>query len=285
MTPLTVTAAELAAAVARYDAEAEPGAVRTPRYRLRYVSWGRGRPLVFVHGMCDDPRSFAMVMAHLAGDFRCVAYHLADGRGDGAVLGNYRHTDHAHDLVALLDHLGLDATDVFGSSYGTTIAQAAAWLYPSRFRRLVLQGGFARRPLIRPERGLARVGRYWPWRMGELILRDRIMRRYEAGAFESAPAEVFEFLIANSGRTPARAAALRSLAIDRLDQRPLLPQIRQPVLMVGGDRDRIVPRRYEAELEAGLPDVRRIEMTPCGHYPQYTHPAATAAAVRGFLAG
>jgi pimeloyl-ACP methyl ester carboxylesterase len=286
MPTFTVTADELKSALARFDAEAVPGSVRTPRYRLRYATWGDGpHTLVLVHGMCDLPRSFAMLMAHLAGGIRCVVYHLADGRGDGATLGPYRHSDFAHDLVALLDHLGVERADVLGSSFGSTIALRTAWLYPDRLRRVVLQGGFPRRPLIRAERGLARVGRFWPWRMGELPIRDRVMRRLEAPAFASAPPEVFEFLIANSGRTPARAAANRALTIDRLDLRPLLPDVRHPVLLVGGDRDAIVPRRYEAELEAGLPDVRRVEFAPCGHYPQYTHPGPMADAVRAFLLG
>jgi pimeloyl-ACP methyl ester carboxylesterase len=55
------------------------------------------------------------------------------------------------------------------------------------------------------------------------------------------------------------------------------------VLMLGGDRDGIVPRWCEAVVEAGLPDVRRVEFGDCGHYPQYTHPAAVAAEVLRFL--
>jgi pimeloyl-ACP methyl ester carboxylesterase len=281
---LTVTAAELTSALARYDAEAVPGSLRTPRYRLRYTTWADGpRTLVIAHGMCDLARSFAVLTAHLAGEFRCVGYEVADGRGDGANLGAYRHSDFAHDLIALLDHLGIERADVLGSSFGSSIAMRTAWLYPDRVRRVVLQGGFARRPLLRIERGLSRVGRYWPWRMGDLPIRDTAMRRLEAEAFASAPPEVFDHLIANSGRTPVRAAARRTLIIDKLDLRPLLPHIRHPVLMVGGDRDRIVPRRYEAEVEAGLPDVRRVEFSPCGHYPQYTHPGPMADAVRRFL--
>ena len=80
-----------------------------------------------------------------------------------------------------------------------------------------------------------------------------------------------------------RASALRTLIIDTLDLRPLLGRVRCPVRMLGGDRDGIVPRRYEAELEAGLPDVLRVEHSNCGHYPQYTHVATVAAEVLNFL--
>jgi pimeloyl-ACP methyl ester carboxylesterase len=286
MGTLTVTAAELHAATDRFAREARWHAVRTPRFRMRYATWGDGpRPLVIVHGLCDRTESFAMLMANLVDHVRCISVELPNGKDDDANLGPYRHADFAHDLVALLDHLQLNEVDLLGSSFGSTVALRTAVTYPARLRRVVLQGGFARRPLIRAERGLARLGRYWPWRMGDLPIRESVMRRFEAHAFVTAPPEVFDFLIHNSGRTPVRAAAGRALLLDKLDLRPMLPRVRQPVLMIGGDRDTIVPRQYEAEVEAGVPDVRRVEFSPCGHYPQYTHPSRMAAEVRAFLTG
>ncbi len=53
--------------------------------------------------------------------------------------------------------------------------------------------------------------------------------------------------------------------------------------MIGGDRDTIVPRECEREVELGLPDVRRHELSECGHYPQYTRPHQTAEAMAEFL--
>lgn len=280
------TAADLSAAVARFDAESVPGSFRSPRYHIRYVTWGpaSGPPVVLVHGLCDLPRSFAMLMSRLVdAGFRCVGYDLADGRGDGANLGMYRHPDYAADLVALLDHLGIATADVMGSSFGSTVTLRALAEYPTRFRRAALQGGFARRPLMRIERGLARIGRYWPWRMGDLPIRDTVMAKLEKPMFAGADDAVFRFLLVNSGRTPVRAAARRGLILDKLDLRPLLPAIPHPVLMIGGDRDTIIPRYLEGQVEAGLRDVRRVEFAPCGHYPQYTLPGPMAAELIGFF--
>ena len=52
---------------------------------------------------------------------------------------------------------------------------------------------FARRPLIRIERGLARLGRYWPWRMGDLPIRESAMTRLEKPVFDGCPDEIFRF--------------------------------------------------------------------------------------------
>lgn len=271
------TAADLHAAQARFDAEAVPAAFHTGRYRLRYVTWGSGPAVVMVHGLCDQPRSFCLLMAELVDrGFRCVGYDLANGKDDDAKLGVYTHADFADDLVALLDHLGLTTADVKGSSFGSTVTLHALLRHPARFRKVVLQGGFARRPLVRIERGLSRLGRYWPWRMSQLPIRSTVMVKLEQHQFEGCPPELFDFLIRCSGDTPIRAAARRALILDKLDLRPRLNQIPHPVLMIGGDRDVIVPRQYEAEVEAGVPDVRRVEFTPCGHYPQYTMPGPMA---------
>jgi len=278
------TVADLHAAIDRFDREATPSACHTGRYRLRYWTWGTGPTVVFVHGMADTTRSFAMQMAAMVDHgFRCVGYELPNGLDDDAVLGMYRHHHYGDDLVALLDHLNLGTAFVQGSSFGSTITQSAVARYPDRFPRVVLQGGFPRRPLNRVERGLARLARYWGGRMKNLPIRTKVMERLEKQQFVGCPDEVFRYLIACSGETPCRAAALRTLIIDKIDLRPMLPGIRQPVLMIGGDRDALVPRAMEAELEQLLPDVRRVEFAPCGHYPQYTVPRPMADALADFL--
>jgi pimeloyl-ACP methyl ester carboxylesterase len=274
---------DLPAVLARFAGEARHSAFHTGRYRLRFVTWGNGPPLVILHGLADVARSFAPVMARLADRYTCVAYELPNGLDDGAALGRYTHPHLVADLLALLDRLNLARTAVLGSSFGTTIVLAALAAAPDRFTRAVLQGGFARRPLRFWERRLALPARYWPGRFRDVPLVERVIRRLEQAAFQSAPDEVRRFFHDNHGETPIRAAALRALLLHRLDLRPTLPHIRTPVLMIGGDRDRIVPREYEAEVEAGLPDVRRVEFTPCGHYPQYTHPGPMADAIRAFL--
>jgi pimeloyl-ACP methyl ester carboxylesterase len=253
---------------------------------MPYITWGSGVPLVVIHGMCDTARSFAMMMAPLVdAGFQIIAHELPNSLDDTANLGMYRHPHFAEDLILLLDHLKLDRVHVLGSSFGSTITLRALAMFPDRFQKAALQGGFARRPLLRIERGLARIGRYWPWRMGQLPIRETVMEKLEIHQFEGCPPEIFRFLIQCSGLSPVRAAARRALIIDQLDLRPLLPGIRTPMLMIGGDRDALVPRHLEAEVEAGVPNCRRIEFRPCGHYPQYTMPLPMAEALQAFYRG
>ena len=49
-------AVSLPEALARWRSEAQTGVCDTGRYRCRYFSWGRGQPLLFIHGMSDRAR-------------------------------------------------------------------------------------------------------------------------------------------------------------------------------------------------------------------------------------
>ena len=80
-----------------------------------------------------------------------------------------------------------------------------------------------------------------------------------------------------------RAVARRAVILHRLDLRKVLPEIRQPVLLVCGDHDPLVGRSCENELLQGLPNARRVVFSGCGHFPYLTHPETLAEVVRQFF--
>jgi len=273
----------LSESLARFEREAVFGHCETGRYRCPYYVWGEGSPLLFIHGLCDEARSFVLPIALLSRHFRCIAYDLPTGRGDGACLAGYRHEDLVADVHALLDHLGVQRCDVFGSSFGSTIALASLYDRPERFQRGVLQGGFAHRPLAWAEVLLARLARYWPWAMHRLPLRSPVLRQSHVGPFSGRGPEFWEFFMRQSGVPPMNAVARRALLLHEIDIRRLLPAIRQPVLLICGDDDPLVGRACEDVLQAGLPQATRVEITHCGHLPQFTHPEVLAEVTRQFL--
>jgi pimeloyl-ACP methyl ester carboxylesterase len=258
------------------------GICNTGRYRASYYEWGSGPPLVFVHGLCDDARSFVLPIARLSKHFRCIAYDLPGGHDDGAQLSGYRHEDLVKDLFVLLDHLGLEQTFVFGSSFGSTITLAALHRQPQRFTRAVLQGGFARRPLARSEVMLAHWARYWPWPMSRLPFRLGMLRHCHYPAFEPRGPEVWEFFLERDGGNSMRAVARRALLLHQTDLRHLLKDINHPVMLVCGDCDPLVGKQCESDLLERLPRAIRVEIERCGHVPQFTHPEVLAEVVRRF---
>ena len=231
-----------------------------------------------------DAQGFVLLMARLQSYFRCISYDLPDGVADGAALNRYRHADLVADLFAVLDHLSVDRCVLLGASFGSTISLAALHARPQRFTHGILQGGFARRPLAPLEVLAASFARFAPGRLARLPL-VRPVLQYNAGAeFQGREPEVWDFFVQQNLQIPVRALAGRALMIHQTDLRPILPAIRQPVLLVCGDYDRLVGKCCEEELQRGLPNVARAEIEQCGHMPQLTHPEVFAEAVQLFLA-
>jgi pimeloyl-ACP methyl ester carboxylesterase len=273
----------LAEVFARFKHEAISGVCDTGRYRLPYYIWGQGPPLLFVHGVGDNSRSFLQPISRLSAHFRCIAYDLPSGHRDRARIRGYEHDDLIADVWTLLDHLGLRQSYILGSSFGATIVLKAMHARPERLPRGILQGGLAYRPLRRAEKILAYWGRFLPGFMGGLPLREKVLLKATGTAFKELFPEVWQHFLDTSGRARLAAFAGQAYMLHRLDLRPLLPQIRQPILLVCGDQDRVVPRAFEEVLLGGLPNSGRAVIQGCGHVPSYTHPEILAEVVRRFL--
>lgn len=270
-------------ALARFQREAIRGVCDTGRYRMSYYSWGSGPPLVCIHGVADTSHSFIPAVSRLSAHFRCIAYNLSGMHGDGARLRRYRHQDLVEDLWALLDHLCVKRSYVLASSFGSTIALVALRDRPECLPRGILQGGLAARPLKGLERFLARVGCWLPGSMKRMPLRLKVAQQVNGFAFKGREQGVWDFYLDCTGQPPAATLARQALMLNDLDLRPLLPEVRQPVLLVCGDRDRVAGPRHQQVLQAGLPNAGSALIEDCGHIPAYTHPEILAEVVRQFL--
>jgi pyruvate dehydrogenase E2 component (dihydrolipoamide acetyltransferase) len=87
----------------------------------------------------------------------------------------------------------------------------------------------------------------------------------------------------------AAVRAIRDAAFGGTSQRPLpderLARITQPVLLVWGDRDRVIPAAHAEHARAAIGDVE-VEVIPnAGHAPHVEQPAAFTAILARFLAG
>ncbi len=281
--PAALPPIDLHDALRRFETEAVRGVCDTGRYRMPYFVWGEGSPLVFIHGVMDSRHAWIMAASRLSAHFRCIAYDLPAGCGDGARLGRINHSDLVEDLWGLLDHLKISRSYVLGSSFGATIALTAMHQRPERLPRGVLQGGLALRPLRRAERFLARFGRILPGTTRRLPYLEKVMLKVNGAGFQDKHDAFYRYFLETTGRTPIKAFARYALMLGQVDLRPLLAEVKQPVLLFCGDLD-VVARPIQAEiLLNGLPNARRVIVEGCGHVPGYSHPEVLAEVVRQFL--
>ena len=106
---------------------------------LHYVDWGGdGRPLVLLHGLQDTARNWDGIAAAL-----CTSHHVyaldARGHGDSQwTPGRYQFQEHAQDVAALLEELGVRGAVLVGHSAGGKYAFTQAANDPSRLAGLVI---------------------------------------------------------------------------------------------------------------------------------------------------
>jgi pimeloyl-ACP methyl ester carboxylesterase len=108
--------------------------------RLYFETYGSGEPLLLVHGGFSTIETMHNQITEFAGQRMVIA---PDSRAHGRsspIEGPLHYADMADDMVALLDHLGIESADVFGWSDGGVIALDMAMRYPDRVRRIALFG-------------------------------------------------------------------------------------------------------------------------------------------------
>lgn len=107
---------------------------------FHHAEQGEGVPLVFVHGVLGDWRTWAPQWAHFVPHFRCISYSRRYSTPNGNTQPSPAHSAciEAEDLDALLEAWGAAPAVLVGSSYGAYTALALALRRPQRVRALVL---------------------------------------------------------------------------------------------------------------------------------------------------
>lgn len=253
--------------------------------RLVWSERGRKHPttLLLIHGFPLDRRMWDAQLAGLSKVARVVAPDLR-GHGESEVPpGPYTMEQHADDLAALLDRLGIERAIVAGLSMGGYVAFALWRRHAERIQALALLDTRAE-----PDSPTAKATRD-----------AAIVKVREAGS-EAFAREMLPRLLAPQSLANARLAgkALRIMAAqpvegivgalagmrDRADSRPTLPSITVPALVVTGEKDAVTPPAVGGEMAAALPHARAVVVPGAGHLSPIEKPRAVNAALRAFVA-
>lgn len=104
---------------------------------LSYLDYGgNGRPLVALHGHLSEGASFAALASALGPEWRVIAPDQR-GHGDSQRAREYTRIGYLADLLALLDHLGIDRAVFLGHSLGAVNAYHLACERPELVEALI----------------------------------------------------------------------------------------------------------------------------------------------------
>jgi pimeloyl-ACP methyl ester carboxylesterase len=110
--------------------------------KLYYEEVGSGAPVVFVHEFAADHRSWELQMRHFGQRYRCVTYSARGYPPSDVpeISGSYSQNRATDDILAVIDHLGIDKAHVVGLSMGGFATLHFGFRHPTRARSLVVAG-------------------------------------------------------------------------------------------------------------------------------------------------
>lgn len=230
---------------------------------VNYRRRGSGQPVVLLHGLAEDHRSWDAVAAHL-GDFTTFAVDL---RGHGRTTvgqGAGTLSQLSEDLVMFLQAVSGPAA-VVGYSLGGAIALRAAAAAPALVRRLIAVAtssvvGSAAARFFEGRIGQIEAGDWAGFGAG---LRDDTSKQIVTGAdLDSVTAR--RMAAVGDGRGYVNAArAMIGIRAEPLH--PLLAEITGALDIVGADRDLFCPRRAADIIAEAAPHSRFHEVAGAGH--------------------
>ena len=247
---------------------------------IHYEDGGLDKPaVVFSHGFLMDREMFDSQVYALSGDYRCITW---DQRGHGGTraTGPFSYWDSAEDLIALLDHLGIEAAVLAGMSQGGFVSMRAALNAPERVTGLVFIDSQAgeedadKKPVYEAmfqQWSKEGASRQVAQMVGEIILGPNV--RYEPwlDKWLKYDQDQIEFIY-------------RTL-VDRDDLWDRVAEIDIPALVIHGDSDLAISIDQAERLAESLPRSEGLVVVPdAGHAANLGNPDAVNDALRDFLA-
>ena len=269
--------------------------IQIGKIRARYWDEGsQGEPVVLIHGLGGYVENWLPSFDALAAQHRVVAVDLpGHGRTEKPTDVAYGVENLAGFVKDFMAALQIKRAHVVGHSVGGAVATRLVLMHPATMDRLALvaPAGFGKEfhPMVRLSTAPI---------LGELLTRPS--RSGSADFARTAvhdPAVITDELIEldyqmalQPGAQAASLRTLRGLCSPFGQKKSLygvhvsrLASITNPVLVIWGRQDRVIPAAHAEVAAKGLPNVRVQLLDNCGHMPMLEQADAFNASLLEFL--
>jgi pimeloyl-ACP methyl ester carboxylesterase len=264
--------------------------------RIVYRRAGAGPVVLLLHGIAGRSVTWEPVMERLCTDYTVVAPDFIGHGESDKPLGDYSLGSFANWTRDLLDALSIGRATVVGQSFGGGVALQFAYQFPERCERVVLvdAGGLGREV-------------NWILRLVTVPGADFVMPILFPSFVASLGDSLARLLRRRGFANPAATevwSAYRSLT-DSVTRQAFVRTIRAvidpggqsvsahgrlhlteglPVLIIWGERDRIIPVDHAYRAADAIPHSTLHVLPGLGHFPQAEDPEAVAGLIVDFMA-
>jgi pimeloyl-ACP methyl ester carboxylesterase len=255
--------------------------ITTDQGIVHYEVYGRGRPVILLHGWLGSWGLWQDTMTFLGSNYRTYAMDFW-GFGES---GKKRDTYAVQDFVSLvdqfMDRLGIERAPLVGHSMGGTVSLSVAIQYPQRVSKVVVVGSpivgssLAGALKLAGRRPVAAVlfNMMWAFRFGMRIASPFICRdpRFPA------------MMDKDLSRTTLESFLLSIASLRRTDLRPFLSQVNVPAMGMYGHRDNIVHPKQWKPMKEGIPSACIEQFPKAGHFIMIDEPDLFNQKLKTFL--
>ncbi len=248
-----------------------------------------GIPIILIHGATDSRLSWAQIVPALSDTYRVYVPEL---RGHGktdkpeAIDGKYTVAEHAADILAFMDTVGIAKANIVGHSLGSLITQTLAITAADRVASATLIGSTAKIEGVDwifegdGETFLGVAGYE-----EEQALPDDFIRMWTATTNEDA--DFGEGIYMHAAQLPYPVWSYVFGGVEGYDNLEHLGDITCPVLIIWGTNDEMMSADAQQALQDGLTNAASVQFEEIAGASHNTHwdSQAIASQIAGFIRG
>ena len=244
--------------------------ITTDQGIVHYEVYGRGRPVILLHGWLGSWGLWQETMGYLGKYYRTYALDFW-GFGES---GKKRETYAIKDFVSLvdqfMDQLGIVRAPLVGHSMGGTVSLSVAIQYPERVTKVVVVGS----PITGSSLALPLK---WAGYRPIAFMLFNVMGLFRAGLRIASPficrdPRFSDMMDRDLSRTTVESFLLSIASLRRTDLRPILDTIDVPVMGMYGDKDNIVHPLQWKPLAVGVKQNLTERFPKAGHFIMLDEP-------------
>lgn len=240
---------------------------------VHYEAYGRGQPVILLHGWLGSWGYWLKTMEALKNDYRCYALDFWGFGESGKHRSSYQIEDFVNLVDQFMDRLGIESAPIVGHSMGGTVAISLALSKPSRVQRVIVVGS----PIVGDSLNILLRLSGKPW-IASLVWRMPVVLEFGIRFFSPYVVKDWSQWYKMITRDISQATldsfftSIRSL--HKTDLRSFLPIIAKPVMGIYGVGDNVVDPG-QADLITRCVPISRVKMMKGSkHFPMLDEPQA-----------
>jgi pimeloyl-ACP methyl ester carboxylesterase len=249
---------------------------------VHYEAYGRGKPVILLHGWLGSWGYWLRTMEALKNQYRCYALDFWGFGDSGKRRNSYQLSDFVGLVDQFMDRLGIDVAPVVGHSMGGTVAISLALAKPKRVQRVIVVGS----PIVGNSLNifLRLAGKPWiasiVWQMpAALQFGIKTFSPYVVNDWSTW----YKMITHDLSRTTLEAFFLSINSLHKTDLSPQLPGITKPVMGIYGVGDNVVAPSQANIITSRVPISRVKIMLGSKHFPMLDEPQAFNTELAEFL--